>query len=84
MKEKFERFCEEEIAVPAVGYFWKCFALFLLGVVVGFLISPVKKGIKLGCGNACNNGNNCSENGNYNEVPDRCDNADGKDKNAAE
>ena len=58
MKEAFEKFYEKEVKSPAVGYFWKCLAFFLLGVVAGFLIAPIKKGIKMGCNNGNYNGNN--------------------------
>ena len=60
MKENIIRSYNEKIKTPdvAVSFFWKGFALFLMGVVVGFLIAPVKKGLRVGCGNGCNNGNN--------------------------
>lgn len=60
MKEKFKSFFDEEVKTPKVGYFWKGFALFLLGIVIGFWLSPIKKGVKIGC----NNGNNCTDSGN--------------------
>lgn len=49
------------------GSFWKGFALFLLGMVIGFLLSPAKNG----CFN--NNGNN---NGNYDKGFDIDDDED--------
>lgn len=30
---------------------WKGFALFLLGVVIGFMAAPIKKGFKICCDN---------------------------------
>lgn len=42
------------------NYFWKGFALFLLGVVFGIFLAPIKKGISF-----CNdNGNNNTFSGN--------------------
>ena len=38
----------EQILVP---YFWQCLALFLLGVIVGFIVSPVKNGVSIGNNN---------------------------------
>jgi hypothetical protein len=71
MKEKmcsikgiFCKALEADLNTPAVGYFWKGLSLFLLGVVVGFLIAPIKKGVCMGSHNGCNNGNNCSASGN--------------------
>ncbi len=60
MKDKITEFYDNKIKTPdiAVSFFWKGFALFLLGVVVGFMIAPVRKGLRIGCGNGCNNGNN--------------------------
>ena len=37
--------------VCTVSYFWKGLALFLLGVIIGFVVSPVKKGVTIGCNN---------------------------------
>ena len=52
--EKIKDICIDEVKKPKVGYFWKGFALLLLGMVIGFFIAPVKKGLTVGC----NNGNN--------------------------
>lgn len=42
------------------NFFWKGFALFLLGVIVGIFFAPIKKGISF-----CNdNGNNNTFSGN--------------------
>ena len=30
---------------------WAMFAMFLLGVVIGFLIAPIKKGMRICCDN---------------------------------
>ena len=65
MKENIIRSYNEKIKTPdvAVSFFWKGFALFLMGVVVGFLIAPVKKGLRVGCGNGNNSpvtDNECS------------------------
>lgn len=63
MKEKIREtvrtIIDEEVKKPQVGYFWKCLAFFLLGVVLGFTFSPIRKGVKIGC----NNGNNCTDSG---------------------
>ncbi len=40
-----------------VSYFWQCLAMFLLGVLVGFLVSPVKNGISIGNNNHIIGGN---------------------------
>lgn len=48
-------FMENEVRTPTVGYFWKGFALFLLGVVVGFMFAPIKKGVKIGNNSGNNN-----------------------------
>ena len=34
-----------------VSYFWQCFAMFLLGIIVGFVFSPVKNGVSIGNNN---------------------------------
>ncbi|MBR1751044.1 MAG: hypothetical protein IJ740_09240 [Ruminococcus sp.] len=34
-----------------VSYGWQCLALFLLGILIGFLISPVKNGVSIGNNN---------------------------------
>ena len=62
MKDTLKAIFDEEVNTPKVGYFWKGLALFLLGVIVGFMFAPIKKGIKIGC----NNGNNCKDSGNFN------------------
>ena len=31
--------------------FWKMFAMFMLGMVLGFMFAPIKKGIKICCDN---------------------------------
>ena len=31
--------------------FWKATAMFLLGVIVGFIFAPIKKGIRICCDN---------------------------------
>ena len=36
---------------PTVSYGWKCFALFLLGIIIGFVASPVKNGVSIGNNN---------------------------------
>lgn len=43
-----ERNNEQQIMVP---YFWQCFAMFLLGVIIGFIFSPVKNGVSIGNNN---------------------------------
>ncbi len=43
-----ERNNEQQIMVP---YFWQCFAMLLLGVIIGFIFSPVKNGISIGNNN---------------------------------
>lgn len=40
-----------------VPYFWQCFAMLLLGILIGFLISPVKNGISIGNNNHIIGGN---------------------------
>lgn len=52
--EELKDICADEVKNLKKGYFWKGFALFLLGVIIGFFISPVKKGLTVGC----NCGNN--------------------------
>ena len=71
MKDTLKAIFDEEVNTPKVGYFWKGLALFLLGVIVGFMFAPIKKGIKIGC----NNGNNCTDSGNFN--PDDSFSAEG-------
>lgn len=70
MKEKIREtvrtIIDEEVNTPKVGYFWKGLALFLLGIVIGFSIAPIKKGVKIGC----NNGNNCTDSG---KISGSCD-----------
>lgn len=53
--EKINELFEEEVNAPMVGYFWKGLALFLLGVVIGFMFAPIKKGVKIGCNSGNNN-----------------------------
>ena len=60
MKEKIAEIYENEVKTPMVGYCWKGLALFLLGMIMGFLLAPIKKGVNVGC----DNGNNCSFSGN--------------------
>lgn len=43
--------------------FWKCSALFLLGIVIGFLCSPVKHGFSIGCNNRDNGVYNTEKDG---------------------
>ena len=38
----------EQILVP---YFWQCFAMLLLGIIIGFIFSPTKNGISIGNNN---------------------------------
>ena len=66
MKETLKNIFADEVNTPKVGYFWKGLALFLMGVVVGFYLSPIKKGVKIGC----NNGNNCTDSG---KISGSCD-----------
>lgn len=42
------------------GSFWKCTAFLFLGVILGFFIAPIKKGIS--CGNNNGNHNTFSDN----------------------
>lgn len=50
-----QEFIENEITTeenkPMVSYFWKGLALFLLGVIVGILFAPIKKGVSIGNNN---------------------------------
>ena len=39
---------KEQILVP---YFWQCLAMFLLGIIIGFIVSPVKNGVSIGNNN---------------------------------
>ena len=55
MKDTLKTIYSNEIGTPAVGYFWKGFALFLLGVCVGFLFAPIKKGIQIASCNEISN-----------------------------
>ncbi|MGN0594611.1 MAG: hypothetical protein ACI4I6_05595 [Hominimerdicola sp.] len=48
--ENLDMDCNEKCMVSSI---WKSLALFLLGVVIGFLIAPMKKGISF-----CNNNGN--------------------------
>lgn len=49
------------------GSFWKCTSFLLLGVILGFILAPIKEGIY--CGN--NNGNHycgdCCDDENFDE-----------------
>lgn len=36
---------------PTVGYVWKGLALFLLGVIIGVLVSPIKNGCTIASNN---------------------------------
>lgn len=56
--EMLKDYFEEEVNTPAVGYFWKGLALFLLGVIIGFAISPAKNGMQILSGNVITN-NEC-------------------------
>ena len=46
----FEENCDTENNCT-VSYFWKGLALFLLGVIIGLFVSPIKKGVTIGCNN---------------------------------
>ncbi len=50
-----QEFIENEITTEEkaymVSYFWKGLALFLLGVIVGVLLAPIKKGVNIGNNN---------------------------------
>lgn len=59
--EMLKDYFDEEVNTPAVGYFWKGLALFLLGVIVGFCFAPVKKGMKVLSGNTITNTECCCE-----------------------
>ncbi|WP_295210819.1 hypothetical protein [Ruminococcus sp.] len=37
--------------VCTVSYFWKGLALFLLGVIIGLFVSPIKNGVTIGSNN---------------------------------
>lgn len=39
-----------------VGYFWKGLALFLMGVILGIVLAPVKNGVSIGNNNNIVNG----------------------------
>lgn len=51
MQEFIENEDTTEKNQPMVSYFWKGLALFLLGVIVGFLFAPLKKGVNIGNNN---------------------------------
>jgi hypothetical protein len=53
--------CEEK--EPMVSYYWKGLALFLLGILLGIILSPVKNGVIIGKGNIVtnNDGNSCDD-----------------------
>ena len=52
---------------------WMSLAFFFLGVLVGFVFSPIKNGIRIACENGCNNGNNCCAEGNVCDLCAGCD-----------
>lgn len=41
---------------------------FCVGIIIGFLLAPAKKGIMIGSKNGCNNGSHNRENGNSNHI----------------
>ena len=51
----FEENCDTENNCT-VSYFWKGLALFLLGVIIGLFVSPIKKGVTIGCNNKIDKG----------------------------
>lgn len=51
MFESLENEITEKETAPMVSYFWKGLALFLLGVIAGLVVSPVKNGVTIGCNN---------------------------------
>ena len=46
--ENLDMECNEKCMVSS---FWKSLALFLLGVIMGFLFAPIKKGVRICCDN---------------------------------
>ena len=78
--EKIKPAFEKKSAEPTVSFFWKGLALFLLGVVVGFLIAPVKRGFRIACDNGCNNGNNSPVTDNECSLEGSVDVNDGEDE----
>lgn len=44
---------------------------FLVGVIIGFVLSPVKKGIMLGSKNGCNNGSSNRNNSSSINLPEK-------------
>ena len=50
-----------------VSYFWKGLALFLLGVILGIILAPVKNGVSIG------NNNNVVTNGDCDDEDDEYD-----------
>lgn len=51
----FEENCDTENNCT-VSCFWKGLALFLLGVIIGLFVSPIKKGVTIGCNNKIDKG----------------------------
>ncbi|MDE6313100.1 MAG: hypothetical protein K2M46_05700 [Lachnospiraceae bacterium] len=39
-----------------------------VGIIIGFMLAPAKKGIMIGSKNGCNNGSHNKENGNSNQI----------------
>lgn len=56
MNETIRNEIAAEEKQPMVGYFWKGLALFLLGVIVGVIVAPIKKGVSIGNNNNIING----------------------------
>ena len=48
----------EEIKSCTIALWLFAICSFLIGIIVGFFIAPVKKGVKIGCNNGNNNCNN--------------------------
>ena len=64
--------------VCTVSYFWKGLALFLLGVIIGLVVSPVKKGVTIGCNNKISKGGS-NDHFDPDEYYDDCDFDDDED-----
>ncbi|WP_294411942.1 hypothetical protein [uncultured Ruminococcus sp.] len=47
----------EEVRSSSTALWLFALCSFLIGIIIGFILSPIKKGIKIGC----NNGNNTYE-----------------------
>jgi len=47
----------EEVRSSSTALWLFALCSFLIGIIIGFFLSPIKKGIKIGC----NNGNNTYE-----------------------